>query len=159
MHNKQFTPLQFAIRGLITVLHTFCISQSKLSIESVKTICSAPQTGDGDTLLHLVAQANMFNSVKMLVENHLCDPEKTNNYNQTSLHFLCKAVLYDVSKTSLFLYMHGCDVHKLDDYGYSPTSYALQSQEMIAKGYCSPTKYVQSLEEIKEYCHNYYGIT
>ena len=163
MQSEQCTPLQNAFRGRITDEMFGCVLSlfiSKLSIESVKTICSAPHTGTGDTLLHLIAQMipDMFNSAKMLIENQLCDPQKTNNYNQTSLHLICKVGSNEADKTSLYLCMNGCDVHQLDDFGHSAASYAFQTRvallkEMIATGYCSPVKGVQSLEQLNDYCH------
>ncbi len=163
MHNKiRYTPLPYALHNRITDKMLCCILsllvKSKRSIESVKTICSAPQTENGDTLLHLTARKNLFNCVKMLIDDQLCDPQKTNNCNQTSLHLACKDARYDFSQTTLFLCKHGCDVHQLDDHGHSPALYAFDNQvsllkEMIAMGYCNPTKYVQSLQNLTDYCH------
>ena len=165
-NNIQWTPLQCALRVRIQMTDkTLCcilslLVESKLSIESVKTICSAPQIKSGDTLLHLTAHANLYNCVKLLINNHLCDPRKTNNYNQNSLHRVCRDPQYynTYSEITLFLCMHGCDVHQLDDDGNSPASYAFEKQvslleEMIAEGYCNPTKDVQSLQRLKDYCH------
>jgi ankyrin repeat protein len=94
----------------------------------------------------------------MLINNQLCDPQMTNNHNQTSLHLVCKGARYGFSQTTLFLCKHGCNVHQLDDHGHSPASYAFENEvsllkEMIANGYCNPTKDVQSVQKLTDYCH------
>ena len=163
-NNNLITPLQLAMKHETDELLCSIFSsllKSKLSIASVKTLSSAPLTEISNTLFHLAAQANMFDSVKLLVERQLSSPEILNSYNQTSLHLICtvRRVEYQFngSLTALYLCEHGLDVHKLDEFGQSPASYAFYNnksllQEMISKGYCKLTKIVQSLQWQVDYC-------
>ena len=170
-NHKLYTPIHCLFTDMNGNNNTYDIEFSilsnladKLSSDAQQRIFSAV-TSEGNTVIHLAvergcsAQVNMLKCVKMIINNQLCDPQKTNNYNQTSLHIVCKASSRsDDSETALFLCEHGCDVHQLDNHGHSPVSYAFENQfsllkKMITKGYCNPTKAVQSLQDLNSYCH------
>ena len=162
MRNKAMnTPVQCSVKNrddheklpsIISLLFN-----NKLCVESIRTICSVV-TLEGDTLIHLAVQSEMFNSMKTLVEKQLCDPVKSNNYNRTPLYFACISGRHSNTKFAQFLCANGCDVHKLDEGGHSPAFYALINgfyilKMMITTGYCRLTETVESVQWRADYCH------
>ena len=158
-NNNFNTPLQCSIHQnncdeLTPSILSWLLS-SNLSRESIESICSVV-TSEGDTLVHLATNMKMLKTVKVLVEHKLCDPEKTNNIDQTSFHRAC--ALNNFSDIALFLCEHGCNAHKLDKRGHTPIWLALQFnyslfQTLISKGYCQLEETAQSVKGKIGYCY------
>ena len=141
----QLTPIQYLVDKVywkhgeyapeLPVLS--CLLNCELSRNSIEKIFSAT-TSQGDTLVHLATERNRFNTVKILVEQGLCNPTISNDKNESPLHIACNSC--QRCEIALFLCECGCSVHQLNKSGHSPLFIAFKSnvsllQQLIQKGY------------------------
>ena len=159
------TPIQCLIRHSRVECEELSLSviswleNSPLSKESITKICSVT-TSEGETLVHIATRLSHSRVVKSLVTKKLCDPAKTNDNNETALHYACSMGQKDVA---YFLCENGCSVHHLNEDGNSPIVYLLKKKNtlllegLLSKGYCHPTKAVQAVKlshlSSPRYCH------
>ena len=142
------------------VLHW--LDDSPLTLKSVRDLCSLTST-EGDTLLHMAVNRYLIETTKVLIENKLCDPNKSNDAGQTCLHQACINGYDDII---VYLCEHGCNAHALDKRGSSPLAYTIIRSfhilplfgDLISKGYVNVTDTVMEVgyhtdHQAKDYCY------
>ena len=72
-------------------------------------------------LIHLAARAGWTELVELLVTTYHCDPNCTNRYGETSLHWAC--INNHLPTVKLLTTQYCLDPLKTDSYGYTPLDY------------------------------------
>ena len=162
---KKLTPIQECVlemdrNGDAVSILSF-LAKSKFSQKSKQDMFSVT-TPDGDTLIHMAAEKNKCDIVRLLVQDKLCDIQVLNNRMQSPLHKVSRYRADSEVELLTFLCKHGCDAHQLDASGYSPLFNVMKYDkdglnQLIDNGFWKLEKSVLKIDRGHPYYSQHYS--